>query len=71
MDHYKYCVMIDGEEIFFGFDGKTISLWGGSYQITFHNRISLEEAKEDIKKNYKEYKEDDLISFYNANGFYD
>lgn len=47
MDAYKYTITIDGNEVYFGFDGnRELALWGGSYCITYPhilaNRLTQE-----------------------------
>ena len=71
MDHYKHFVLVNGERVYFGFDGRRLSLFGGSLEIRFPRVITLEEAKEDVEKNYNKYREEDLMATYEAFGFYD
>ena len=71
MNSYEYHEYIDGELVYFGFDGKRLSLFGGSYEITFPQIMSYAEVVEDLKHNYATYKEEDLLFTYQAFGYYD
>jgi hypothetical protein len=69
---WEFDVDVNGNAINFGFDGiSTAVLFGGSFTIDYKKPMTLQEVKEDIIKNYDEYKLDDEIFFRKANGFYD
>jgi len=67
MDAYKYTITIDGNEVYFGFDGnRELALWGGSYCITYPHKMTLKAVKDDLKANYQEYRSDMMYSEYCA-----
>lgn len=69
---YEFRIEIDGQDVFFGFDGKrTMTLWGGSFSVQYPKQMTYEEVKDDIRKNYQEYKQDDLEAHYRAWGYWD
>lgn len=61
IDPCQYTVKINGEDIPFGFDGTTIALFGGSYFITMPQAITLDDARQDIEKNYALYHEENML----------
>lgn len=71
IDAHEYTMKVGNKEIDFGFDGKSIVLFGGSYKVTFEKLLTLEEAMQDIEENYRIYEDEDMSAFYRAYGFYD
>ena len=77
MNAYKYKVMIDGNEVFYGYDPikQTLALFGGSYYIAFpvekFGKMTRKQAENDLIKNYQQYKNEDLEATYRAWGYYD
>lgn len=72
MTAYDNYIFIDGDQVFFGFDGsRKVLLFGGSMEITHPATMTIEDVKADLIANYQEYKQDDLMATYRAYGFYD
>ena len=56
---HKYSVIVDGNHVSFGFNGRNeIALFGGSYGIIYPKEMTLDEVKADIKENYYKYSAD-------------
>ena len=72
IDPYEFTVDIGTDVVEFGFDyDRELVLFGGSYSVTFPQKMTMDEILEDIKKNYADYKQDDLMATYRAWGYYD
>ena len=73
MDYYEHSVIVNGNEVRFGFspEDNQIGLFGGSFMVKFPKPMTLAEVEADIIENYDKYKAEDMEFFYRANGFYD